>query len=219
MLTVPFSSDEFFAVFAAYNAAVWPAQLVLAAAAAVAIGLTFRRSATADRWVAGFLAVLWLWTGAAYHMLHFTAINPAASVFAAMFVIQALLFLGWGVARGRLSFAPVRTARGVAAGAILAYALVIYPLLGGLSGHPYMASPTFGAPCPTVIYTFGILLLARSVPAWLLIIPVLWALVGSSAVLAFGVLQDVGLLASAVVAIGVVTATRRQGRRAALTAS
>jgi hypothetical protein len=29
LFTVPFSSDEFFAVFAAYNAAVWPAQLVL----------------------------------------------------------------------------------------------------------------------------------------------------------------------------------------------
>jgi hypothetical protein len=47
--TVPFSSDEFFAVFAAYNTAVWPAQLVLTAAAAVAIALAFRRSATADR--------------------------------------------------------------------------------------------------------------------------------------------------------------------------
>jgi hypothetical protein len=130
-----------------------------------------------------------------------------------MFVIQAVLFLGWGVARGRLVFLTDRPAQRMAAGAILTYALVIYPLLASLSGHPYLASPTFGAPCPTVIYTFGLLLLARSVPAWLLVIPGLWALVGSSAVLAFGVLQDVGLLASAVVASGVRAGTIHQGRR------
>jgi hypothetical protein len=64
-----------------------------------------------------------------------------------------------------------------------------------------MASPTFGAPCPVVIYTFGMLLLARRVPFWLLIIPTLWAIIGTSAVIAFGVVQDIGLVISAVVVI------------------
>jgi hypothetical protein len=73
-----------------------------------------------------------------------------------------------------------------------------------------MASPTFGAPCPAVIHTFGILLLARRVPLWLLIIPMLWAVIGTSAVFAFGVLQDIGLFASAVLVIAMLSAERRR---------
>jgi hypothetical protein len=152
MLTVPFSADEFFAVFAAYNEFVWPAQILLVSSAAVT--LTFRRSGAADRWVAGFLAVLWLWTGSMYHLLHFREINSAAVAFGAMFALQGFLFLRWGVVLNRLSFARAATTRSMLAGAILAYALIIYPVLGGLAGHEYMASPTFGAPCPAVIYAF-----------------------------------------------------------------
>jgi hypothetical protein len=114
------------------------------------------------------------------------------------------------VVLNRLSFAPVATARKVLAGAILAYALIVYPLLGSLTGHTYMASPTFGAPCPAMIYTSGILLLARRVPLWLLIIPMLWAVIGTSAVFAFGVLQDIGLFASAVLVIAMLSAERRR---------
>jgi hypothetical protein len=90
---------------------------------------------------------------------------------------------------------------------------VIYPVLGDLTGHEYMASSPFGAPCPAVIYTFGILLLARRVPLWLLIVPAIWALIGSSAVVAFGVWQDLGLLAIAVLTIPVLTRDQRKHRR------
>ena len=213
---VPFSAEEFFGVFAAYNAAVWPAQLILVGAAAGAIALTLRRSTAAGRWVAGFLALLWLWTGVVYHLLHFTAINPAAAGFGVVFVAQGLLFLWLGVVRGRLDFAAEATPRGIAGGVMLAYALLVYPLIGALAGHAYMASPTFGAPCPAVIYTFGLLLLARRVPWWLLVVPVAWALLGLSAVLALGVPQDAGLVVSALVAVGFQVADGRARRRAAL---
>ncbi len=202
MPTVPFSSDEFFGVFAAYNAAVWPVQPVLLAAAVVGVALVIRQTETASRATAAFLALLWIWTGVAYHLIHFRSINPAAVAFGVLFVLQGVLFVWWGLVRRRLSFRPTWDVRGLLAAAILVYAVAIYPLLGWLTGHPYMASPTFGAPCPIVIYTFGLLLLAWPVPAGLLIIPVLWAVVGSSAVVAFGVLQDAGLLASALVVLG-----------------
>jgi hypothetical protein len=219
MLTVPFSAEDFFGVFAAYNEFIWPAQVLLTVAAAGVVALTFRRSRAADRWVAGFLAFLWLWTGVIYHLLHFRTINPAAAAFGALFVLQALLFFWWGVVRGRLSFAPAATLRHAVAAAILLYALGVYPLLGALQGHAYLASPTFGAPCPAVIYTFGILLLARSVPFWLLITPGLWALIGSSAVYAFGVVQDLGLLASAIATFALLTMGRRHERRRAALAA
>jgi hypothetical protein len=211
MFRIPFSADEFFGVFVAYNGAIWPAQLVLLAAAIAAIGLALSGRRSVRRWVAGFLAFLWGWTGGAYHLAHFAAINPAASAFGAFFILQGLLFLWWGVIRGRLDFERSGGTRDLAAGAMLVYALMVYPLLGAAAGHAFLASPTFGAPCPAVIYTFGLLLLTRSVPPWLLVIPGLWAIVGSSAVFAFGVYQDLGLMISAGIAFGFLI--RKAGRR------
>lgn len=209
MFRVPFSADQFFGVFTAYNEAVWPAQLLLTGAAVAVVALAAWRGERAGRWAGGFLSLLWLWTGVVYHLLHFTAVNPAAHAFGALFVVQGLLFFWWGAARGRLELAWKLDAYGIVGGIILLYALVAYPLLGFAAGHSYMASPTFGAPCPAVIYTFGLLVLARRVPWWLLVIPAAWAVVGSSAVFAFGVVQDAGLLVSAIAATAMLLHRRK----------
>lgn len=209
---LPFTEDQFFEVFAAYNRAVWPAPIVLTLLALGAAALAWRRPGAVDAWIAAFLAGLWMWTGIAYHLLHFSDINPAARVFGALFVVQGGLFLWWGPVRGVVSFARPVGVRGAVAAVVLGYALFLYPLLGFLAGQRLMAGPTFGAPCPAVIYTFGMLLLMRSPPLWLLAIPVLWALVGSSAFVAFQVWQDAGLLVSAVLAIVFVVRERRMNR-------
>jgi hypothetical protein len=45
--------------------------------------------------------------------------------------------------------------------ALIAYAVVIYNALGYVLGHSWPNLPVFGvAPCPTTIFTFGMLLLA-----------------------------------------------------------
>lgn len=54
-MTLPFSVTDFFAVFARYNTAVWPAQVFLAALAVVAIALALRSRGWSDRVVAGVL--------------------------------------------------------------------------------------------------------------------------------------------------------------------
>ena len=87
-------------------------------------------------------------------------------------------------------------------GMVIIYALVLYPLLGWLSGHIYPRNPTFGAPCPVTIFTLGLLLWARP-PAWIIGIPVGWALVATSASWFFGVLEDLALIPAAAVVIGI----------------
>ena len=90
--------------------------------------------------------------------------------------------------------------RGVG-GAMVAYALVLYPLLVWLFGHRFPASPSFGLPCPTTIATLGFLVWARSRPPWwLLTVPLAWAVVGSSAVFALGMWEDLGLPAAGIAA-------------------
>ncbi|NCA77267.1 MAG: hypothetical protein EOM90_13120 [Alphaproteobacteria bacterium] len=59
-----------------------------------------------------------------------------------------------------------------------------------------------GLPCPTTILTFGLLLIAgKTLPTYLLIIPFLWALVGTTATFKFGVIPDYMLILAAVITV------------------
>lgn len=206
-MRLPFSIDEFFDVFRRYNEAVWPAQWILIALALVAIVAAATRQPRIRAIPMIVLAGLWLWMGIVYHGLFFRAINPAASLFMILFVVQAGAFL-WMVRR------PVPDAVAVSPGAgavLMTYALLIYPALGLLMGHRYPESPTFGLPCPTTIFTLGLLLWMRQAfPRALLVVPVLWAIVGTSAALQLGMLEDLGLPIAALVAI-VLSVRQRRG--------
>ncbi len=214
-MNIPFTLQQFFAVFVRYNEAIGPAPILLIALALATLYLVARGHRLGGRVALVLLSVLWLWTGIVYHWLYFSAINPAANVFAAICVLQGLLFLVLGMSRTPLEF-RFGPDRNTVAGALLtAYGLVVYPLLGILFGHTYPASPTFGAPCPTTIFTFGLLLLAPRLPWWTLVIPAVWAAVGFNAALSFGVYEDFGLLAAASVAIGLRATTQRDGMQTA----
>jgi hypothetical protein len=200
-MRLPFTVDEFLGVFASYNETVWPAQVLLTAMAVVAVGLAVRRQAFSHRVIAGILAALWLWTGVVYHLAFFTAINGAAYVFGALCVLQAAAFVAFGVVRPALRF-EVRPTIGGAAGALLVtYAFVGYPLVGAAVGHAYPRLPTFGVPCPTTIFTLGMLLWSRRplAPA-LALWPLLWAGIGTAAAVSLGMTEDLGLTAAGVVA-------------------
>lgn len=68
------------------------------------------------------------------------------------------------------------------------FALAVYPAIGEPIGHTYPASPTFGLPCPTTLFTFGILLMAaQGLPRAVIIAPLVWAIIGSAAAFALGV--------------------------------
>jgi hypothetical protein len=85
---------------------------------------------------------------------------------------------------------------------MILYAMVLYPILGSLFGHVYPQSPTFGLPCPTTIFTFGLLLWTDlKVPKSVLVIPFVWSLIGFSAALSLGILEDTGLLVAGVVGL------------------
>jgi hypothetical protein len=186
----PFTADQFFEVFAAYNTAVWPFQLLLVAGAAAVAIFAWRSSGKAGRTTTAFLAILWIWAGLAYHLGQFTRINPAAYLFAGLFVLQGMLF-GWASWRGDLRFAAPDGGSWKIGALAVVYALVIYPLLGWSLGQRWPAMPTFGAPCPSAIFTFGILLWTRErVPVRLLVIPSLWAVLTAPMAVGWGVWED-----------------------------
>lgn len=216
-MTLPFTVEQFYAVFRGYNAAVWPAQVVLVALAMVAIGLVAMRRGAA-RWrhsdvaVAAILTFLWAWLALVYHLAFFATINPLAYAFAGVSLAGAGVLLWHGVIRRRLVFGATQTLRGVAGVALIAFSLVGYPLWAIAAGHPWPDLPTFGLPCPTTLFTVGMLaLLAEPYPKSVLVVPVLWSLVGAQAAFLLDVQQDLSLIAGA--AIGLWLIVRRQGAK------
>jgi hypothetical protein len=192
---IPFTVDQFLEVFERYNVAVWPAQLFLYALGILTIGLALQRRTDFRKTVSLILAMFWIWMGLVYHLWFFSDINGAALIFALFFALQGGLFLIAGVLRNNLRFRFRPNLFGSIGSAFLIYALIIYPALGFWFGHRYPVAPTFGLPCPTVIFTFGILLWTdRRVPLYLLVIPLAWSFLGFWAAVSLGMTEDYGLL-------------------------
>jgi hypothetical protein len=196
--SIPFTIEQFFQVFKKYNQVIYPIQFGLILVAVVAIFLAASRKPSRNKIISGLLGLLWLWTGIVYHLIFFTKISPPAYLFGTLFILQGLLFFYEGVVKNRLSFRASRRFDGILGAVFIAYALVIYPLISYGLGRIFPSIQTFGVPCPITIFTFGLLLwVDKKISLSLLIIPVLWSIVGTSAALSFGVKEDFGLLVAA----------------------
>jgi hypothetical protein len=212
-MDLPFSAAAIFEVFARYNLALWPAVMTLWLAAAAVLARIVVRPVRvhADRAAALLLVVLWLWAGVAYHAMYFTAINPAAWAFAAFSVVEAGLLAWFGLVGDRLTFGSASPrARGL--GAALALYALVYPGLNLASGHPYPATPTFGVPCPTTVFTAGLLLTCQRPPLAVTVVPVCWSLVAGAAALSLGVPADLMLPVAALLLTGHLVSGRGRGR-------
>ena len=199
---LPFTREQFLAVFAAYNEAIWPAQIVACGLGLIAVGAVLRPGRTSDRLISAILGAMWLWTGVAYHGLFFATINKAAFAFGAVFVVQGLALLYFGVVRNGLRFGLRPGLPALLGAAFVAYSAILYPLIGIATGHSWPAMPTFGVtPCPVTIFTFGLLLMTnRRFSYWLLAIPFVWSLIGGSAAVVLDVPQDWVLLFGGLIA-------------------
>ena len=200
---LPFTRDQFLSVFVGYNHAIWPVEVLAYLIGALAVGALFRPGRISSSIAAGAIALMWIWTGVAYHWLFFATINKAAFLFGALFVVQGV-YVGWaGVLRDRLRFQVENGLVAWVGIALLAYAAVLYALIGMAAGHGYPEMPMFGVtPCPVTLFTFGMFLLAANhISRWLLVIPVLWSLVGGSAAVLLEIPQDWLLLASGFIAV------------------
>lgn len=196
-MKTPFTVEQFLEVFRNYNESVFPMQVFFYLVSFLVVYLAIRPGSRSDRIINVILALLWLWMGIVYHLIFFTAINKAAYVFGAVFIIQAVLFLWLGIFNNKLTYQFRPDRYGIACIILIFFALAIYPMIGYVLDHRYPGSPTFGLPCPTTIFTFGLLLLTeKKCPITILIIPFIWSVIGFTAAFHFGILEDTGLLVS-----------------------
>jgi hypothetical protein len=190
---LPFTREQFLAVFVAHNLALWPLQIVAGLlGVAIVWALSRPRLGRSGRALVGAgLAAMWLATGIGYHALHFAPVNSPAWGFAALFVVQAVL-LGDAVLRDRMQFEAAAAAWPWIGWGLVLYALVGYPAIGLATGLDWAELPAFGlAPCPVTLFTTGCLMLSsHAVPRRLLVIPLLWSAIGGSAAVLLGMPQD-----------------------------
>lgn len=210
-MNVPFTVQQFLQVFKEYNLAVWPMQIVFYVLSIAIVYLAMRQSKKLDAIINVILAFLWIWMGIIYHFGFFSTINKAAWFFGSFCVLQGFIFLYYGVLKSKLTFAYNRDVFGISCLIMIVYALVIYPVIGYFAGHAYPYAPTLGLPCPTTIFTLGMLLLASCrVPVCVMVIPLLWSVVGTSAAFNFGIREDAGLLISGIMAAALIVYRNRK---------
>jgi Family of unknown function (DUF6064) len=204
--------NAFLAMYDRFNAAVWPMQLVWYASAVAMVGLALWPRRHASQLICLLAAAYLTWVGVAFFgmldsgMGVLDGVVNLAWLWAATFILEALLFLVAGIVRRDLLIAPRWDLSSVLGAVFILYALVAYPIIGMLGGHPLGSLPVFGlAPCPTIIFTFGLLLWARPpTPKYLLLLPLAWALNATPTDLAMGIVADVGLVVAGVTTVGLI---------------
>ena len=203
-MKLPFTVEEFLQIFRAYNQWIYPLQFVFYILAFVIVYISIKKPANGNRLINFILAFFWLWMGFVYHLMFFSAINKAAYIFGILFIFQGALFIYYGVIRQKLKYNLTNDPTNWIGMVLVVFALLIYPVLGYLFKHAYPASPTFGVPCPTTIFTFGVLLWSKEkVPIVLLIIPFLWSLLGFSASTSLGIKEDMALVIAGILAVSI----------------
>jgi Family of unknown function (DUF6064) len=196
---LPFTAEQFYFIFREYNETVWPAQVLLLGLALAASVLLLVPRHWSSVWISIILAVLWGWMAIAYHIAFFSRINPAAYAFSALSLVGALVFLWQGVVRRRLKFTSVGGGRAMIGALFIIFALVAYPAWSAYAGHAYPSVPTFGLPCPTTMFTIGILAFAVSpYPRSPLVVPIVWCVIGTQAALLLGMQPDLVLIVAGV---------------------
>jgi hypothetical protein len=211
-MQLPFTAEQFFGVFRYYNEAVWPAQVLLLGLALAAPVVMLIPHGRYSLVVSLILAFLWAWLAVAYHFLFFSRFNPLAYFFGGVSLAGALVLAWEGAIRRRLRFAWVGRLRAATGVLLIVFALVLYPLWSWFAGHRYPALPTFGLPCPTTIFTIGVLaFLVRPYPRGPLVVPILWCVVGAQAALLLGVPQDYGLVVAGVAGLALLVAAGPRG--------
>lgn len=176
-----------------YNLFIHPMHYAAYGLGVAAILLAAVKAEFARKYVSLILAIFWIWIGVVFCMLYWSRISALAYVLGGLFVLQGLLFLIFGFFRQGLSFQTEASLYTTTGFIFIVYAMIIFPLIGIYFGRTWPQMLPFGlVPCPTIAFTFGLLLWAdKKVPVYLFVIPFIMALFAIGAV-AFGIYEDLG---------------------------
>jgi hypothetical protein len=211
-MTLPYTTEVWFAALAEYHATWYPGPVLMTLAAVSAFVAALRGGPAGGRAAFLFLAAMWIWVGAVHQILHMTNLNFMAPLYGGAWIAGGVLFAAYaGFGRDtRLIFTG--DARGQAALALVVLGLIVYPLAGLALGYGWRSVPLAGAaPDPTAILTAGTILALRRPPLWLFVPPLLWAVVAGVSAYLLDFPLAYASPAAAVGALGLAARARMRG--------
>jgi len=159
--------EDFYSTLQAYNEAVLLITIIAYLLGIAAIYLALKKSNNSSRMISAILGFFWFWSGFVFFIIFF---GPMEVEFigqtmpgiwylgGVLFIIQGILFLVFGVIRDSLSFRMGWDGNSMLGVILIAYAMIIYPIIGLLTGFSYPRYPVFGTgPCPLTLFTLGFL--------------------------------------------------------------
>lgn len=191
--------EIFWDTIATYNAATWPVQLVLVAAATVLTLLLYWRPTSAVRVAMKiFMAVLNFWIAGVYYLIY-CGPREHHDMLALFWATMGCIWI-YDLAAGHDSLG--RTGRQAPFAVLLFCMPLVYPLFSLILGRtfPMITSPVM--PCSVAVFTVA-LMLAFSERANIVLAMFLchWALIGLSKVYFYGIPEDFLLACSVVPAL------------------
>jgi len=206
-----FTLSQFLEMISRYNLTIWPLQLVAYGLGLLAVLLAIWSTQHSGKIIFAILALFWLWNGMVFNLAYFSPLYPMALVFVFLFVMEAVILVFAGVFKGRFTFRLKVDIYGVVGALLVVYSMAGYLAIEALLGRGYPSSLPFGlAPCPTTVFTLGILLWSEKKPAWyILAIPILYSLSGVIPIWK-GIIEDIGLVASGLTMLYVVSKWDRE---------
>lgn len=209
-----FAPRTYYRLLELYNRELWPAQFPALAIGLAILGLLARDAGARARIAAALLASVWAWVAWAFHLERYATINAAAVYFAVGFGIEALLLLGTAFAGGTTAAGsntgfPERAGLG-----LIAFALLLQPLVGLSAGRSWFALEYFGlAPDPAASATLGAVLALGGRVRWeLLVLPLAWCLVAGATAAAMESPEAPLMPALGAIALGLAIAKARSQR-------
>jgi hypothetical protein len=207
--------DDFFSTLQSYNETFLPMTIFTFLLGVFIVYLAVRKSKNSGKIISVLLSFLWIWSGAVFFIVYYGPIDaeflgltlPGVWYLGGiLFLIQSFLFLYFGVVKSSLSFEFNAGLSSIVGALLIVYAMVIYPLIGFLTGYSYPRYPIFGtAPCPLTIFSIGLLLWSdRKMPLVIVVIPFIWALMGIMPVLALNIWADIGEVFSGIIGLSTI---------------
>lgn len=172
-----FSPRVYERLIESHNAALGPWRLVALAAGLAVLAMMIRRRANAARIALVIVGVGLAFSGWSFLWGRYAGINWAAAYAAPAFWIAGAGFLAAAFVREPQK--PLVGLSATPALALIALAIVGYPLAAPVLGKPWIASEIAGImPNPTALAALGVAALMRSRPlaAVLLVAPLIWSL-------------------------------------------
>ena len=183
---IPFSRDVFLNVVERYGAAMQPSQIIAFLLGCAMVDMVRRYRTTSSRLLCGLMAAAWFWIGCVYYGSYMAGLSWAAWIAAAAFVLQGGLLLVVGTVRNALALQYERNFHANVGIGFMLYGLFVYPATAVATGTALQSAPVIGlAPDSTLLFTLGLLLVAKNrTPLLLAILPLgLAAASGISAIL------------------------------------